>query len=218
MDENTQRPVLHWLEGQGWLVLSGRADALSDVRALALGRIQADGGIAYIGLDSDDYDDLIEDMGELGAPTGYLVNIMTEDDETIRTRLEEASMILIPDEYPPEEIRSALTGAALEGVKKAYERGAIVMGEGRSASLFGALFMTTDGVASDGLHWLDESFIIPSVTSITDSQEARMLLEKQVVKVAVGLGEGAALVLGPQGAVEAWGDENVTIILGKDQA
>ncbi|GAB4509195.1 MAG: hypothetical protein OHK0046_03780 [Anaerolineae bacterium] len=203
-------PLFNWLEGAGWLVLSGRPDMLSDVRAMALSRIQADGGIAYIGLDNDDYDDLIEDVGELGGPTGYLVNIMTEDDETIRTRLSEAGMIFIPQDYPPETLKSALVGAALEGVKTAYERGALVMGEGTSASLFGVKFMTEDGIATDGLNWLENAF----VTSEDLTEDARVLLETRIANVAISIGEGAALVLGPEGQVERWGEDAVRIVLG----
>lgn len=205
--------VFNWIQGAGWIVLSGGPDALREVRAKALGRISADGGVAYVGLDDDDYDDLIEDMGELGAPTGYLVNILTEDDETIKERLEDAALIFIPGEYRPEALRPALPGAAEKAIKAAYERGAIVLAEGTSASLFGGKLLLETGIAVDGLGWVEDAFIVPAVSSIADSEEARALLTAHVANVAIGIGYGSALALGPGGLVETWGEEAVTIAL-----
>ena len=205
--------ILRWREGLGWLVLSGGVDTLREVRAQALGRIAAGGGIAYIGLDDDDYDDLIEDMGELGAPTGYLVNIMTEDDETIRDRLHDAAMVFIPDHYRPEVLLPALPGAANDGIKAAYERGAIVLAEGTSATLMGAKVLLETGIAVDGLGWLEDSFVVPAITSIADSEAARAILSTHVANVAIGIDVGSALALGPSEQVETWGDSVVTVAL-----
>lgn len=206
--------ILRWYAGQGWLVLSGGADPLSEIRAQALGRISADGGIAYLGLDDDDYDDLIEDMGELGAPTGYLVNIMTEDDETIRQRLQDAAMIFIPDHYRPEALLPALPGAAADGLKSAYERGAIILAEGSSVALLGSKVRVETGEAVNGLGYLEDTFIVSAVESIAESESARMMLSAHVANVAIGVGIGSALVLGPDDHIETWGKSVVTIALG----
>lgn len=205
--------MLNWPESRGWLVLSGMPDALSDIRALALTKIYAEGGVAYIGLDDDDYDDLMDDMGELGAPTGYLVNIMTEDDVTIKDRLEHAAMVFLPDEYPPEALHAALRGIALEGIKAAYERGAVIMAEGASIGLFGMLFMA-DEIAREGFNWLEDSLIVPNVSSITQSDMAQKLLATDSVKMAVGVGAGSAMVLGPAQQIETWGAREVTLVFG----
>ena len=123
--------VLTWRSGNGWLVLSGGPDSLSEIRAQALTRMTLVGGAAYISLDDDD-DDVLEDLGELGGPTGYLVNVLLEDDDTIRARLKEAGLVLLPDNVDPEVLRSALMGAAVEAILDAFERGA---GGGAGAGL-----------------------------------------------------------------------------------
>ena len=89
--------VLRWRDGRGWLVLSGWAEAGSEVRAQAIGRTAADGGVAYVSLGNDTNvaEAALLDMEDLGAASGYLVDVLSEDDETIRTKLAEASMIVI---------------------------------------------------------------------------------------------------------------------------
>lgn len=207
------KPVLSWPDGSGWLVLSGGRDSLGDIRAQALSRIFIDGQVVYVGLDDDDYDDLLDDMGELGAPTGYLVNILTEDDATIYTALSTAAMIVIPEHDNMEVMRSALKGAAADGIRAAYEQRAVILAEGRSAALFGSRLLSDSDEVVDGLGWVSETLIVPAIVSVAQSRAARDLLATHLVNVAVGLGVGSALVLGPDGLIETWGP-HVTIALG----
>lgn len=209
--------VLRWVNGEGWLVLSGRNDILSEVRAMALSRANAEGGVAYIGLDDDDNEDLIEDMAELGAPTGYLVNIVAEDDETIRQRLEDASLIVIPDGYEPEIMYSSLTGVAIEAIRGAYKQGVVVLVEGEQISLFGKYFKLHDGTTKEGYDFVENSLLLANVVSLADSDVAIAMLESRLVTVALGIGIGSALVLGPNNIVETWGKRQVSIALGGSQ-
>lgn len=205
--------VLSWPDGTGWLALSGGRDALGDIRAQALSRIFIDGQVVYVGLDNDDYDDLLEDMGDLGAPAGYLVNILTEDDATIYDALSKAAMIVIPEHDDMDMMRSALKGAAVDGIRAAYEQHAVILAEGRGAALFGAKLLSDADEVVDGLDWVKETVIVPSIVSVAQSKTARDLLATHLVNVAVGLGIGSALVLGPNGLIETWGQQ-VTIALG----
>ena len=207
--------ILRWPDGPGWLVLSAGGDqtlgAMDDIRASALTRITIDGGVAYVGLNEGDHDDLIEEMGDMGAPTGYFVNVRLEDDVTIREILEDAGMILLPAEVDVMALREALQGAALEGMTSALARGAVVLAEGESIRLFGALI--DEGVP--GFGWLENAFVVPNVSSISEAVVARAILSRGIVEFAVGIGDGSALVLGPERRVEAWGNGNITISLGK---
>ncbi len=206
--------ALKWIDGRGWLVLSASPTFDSEIRALTLARAKAMGGVAYIGLDVDDAEDALEDMSELGAPTGYLVNIMTEDDETIHKRLTECSVVIIPGDYPVDALINALKGAAIDALKDAFERGVVILAESRSASVFGKIVSLYSGRMIDGLNWVEDAVIIPDILSITDSEDARVALETKTVKVAVGLGSGSALVLGPSNLIEIWGEKHVTIGFG----
>lgn len=206
--------VLHWLDGQGWLVLSATPGADSAVRAQALDRAAADGAVVYGSFGGDTADKALEDMESLGAPSGYVVDLLTEDDETIRTKLSEASIIVIGSNSPVEAVRSALLGAAVEGIQIAFENGAVILAEGAAASVFGSWVVLDDARITPGLAWLHRAVIIPDVTSVADSPAARSVLVSQPLGIAVGLGKGSALSLGPQGEVETWGSRRVTLVLG----
>jgi hypothetical protein len=206
--------VLNWIEGRGWLILSGGADALGEVRSMALARMNAIGRVAYVSLDDDGDEALMDDMADLGAPTGYIVNVMVEDDETIRERLADVGLVVIPGEAGVGFLRSSLLGAALDGVRDAYERGAVIFAEGEAASLFGVSVVDEDGAILDGFGWVDDSYIAIGVTSVADSDYARQVLTSGKATVGIGVNIGSALALGPAGSIETWGEGQVTIALG----
>lgn len=206
--------ILRWSAGNGWLVLSGGDDPGGEVRAQTLRRLPVDGGVAYIGLDADDAETVMDDLAELGAPTGYLVNILTEDDDTIRARLQEAALIVIPGDLLLENLLSGLLGAGVDGMRAALERGAVILAEATSAILFGRFIPLASGEMIPGLNWLEDVFIMPGVTSLVESEMARAVLTSHDVQAGIGLGWGSALALGPGGAVEVLGKGEVTVALG----
>lgn len=206
--------VLRWESGAGWLILSGGPDALSDIRAEALSRMIPDGEIIYIGVDEAAADDLIEDMGELGATTGFLVNVLIEDDNSIASHLSNAALVVIPAEIDPRDLHSVLQGAAIKAIREAYQRGAVILIEGDSSAVFGHLYVV-DGMGYEGFGWLQSALIVPGVTSINESAVAQDVLAADAAALAVGVGMGSALALGPQGQVETWGHREVTLALGR---
>lgn len=211
-----ENQVLNWMDGSGWLVLSGGPDPLSEIRAQSLTRIAADGGVAYIGVNEQDNEALIEDLGELGAPTGYLVNVMAEDDDTISQRLADASLIVVPGDIDLSTLRGGLLGAAVKGMQKAFDQGAVILIERSAVMLFGSVIVTEEGTELEGLDWLHNAFVVPAITSISESQKAREILTRMRASIAVGIGEGSALVLGPNSEIELWGKKQVTITLGSN--
>src|SRR5690606_1627156 len=208
--------IFQWLDGRGWLILSGGADVGGEVRAAALSRASADGGIACIALSSDPAagDHLLDDVEDLGAPSGYLVDVAAEDDQTVQTKLGEASVIILLTDGTAEAVRSALKGAAIEGIQTAYQNGAVVLAEGACAMAFGGYLVTPGGSVAPGLGWLASSLVLPGVESA--AEQAKDLLAVQPNGIAVGIGVGSALALGPDGQVETWGKGPVTVALGAD--
>jgi hypothetical protein len=206
--------VFQWLDGRGWLVLSGGADTGGEIRGLALARSSADGGVACIALSSDpgagDY--LLDDVEDLGAPSGYVVDIAAEDDAAVRAKLVEAGVIIMLTDDTPETVRSALTGAAIEGIQIAYQQGAVVLAEGACAMAFSKYIAAPDGSLAPGLNWLEDTLILTGVDSAAAA--AKPLLATQPSGIAVGIGVGSALALGPDGQVETWGQGQVTVVLG----
>lgn len=207
--------VLRWLDGRGWLVLSGSPS--DEIRALALGRAAADGGVAYVTFgQSIEAEKTLADMEDLGAPSGYLVDVLTEDDATIHTRLGDASLIVITGGDSVDEMRSALLGAAASGIQEAFANGALILAEGLSAMLTGAWVISDSGALTPGLEWVDGALIIPALTSVVGSQQAQEVLAAQPMGIAVSIGAGSALALGPDGEVETWGQKQVTVTLGRN--
>lgn len=201
--------------GAGWIVLSGGADAGSVIRAQALRRVYAEGGSAYLVLRDDDADAALDDMDDLGAPTGYQVNLSTEDDDTIREQISAASLVVITAADEPHDLLGSLRGAAEHGLRDAYENGAVLLFEGVSAALLGAYWMGDDGVVYEGLNWLQNSIVLPA-TSSQQAETAQQFIGETPSAFVVGIGLGAALALGPRGAVEVWGDRRVSVALGRD--
>lgn len=207
--------VLRWREGQGWLVLSGGVDHGSHIRALVLQRATAEGGVAYISLNATAESAALDDMEDLGAPTGYLVDVLAEDDQTVRTRLAEAGIIVIEDTTSLESLRSGLFGAAVEGMQAAFERGAIILAEGAGAAVMGAWVLRESGQLAVGLKWLENALIVPGMTSLAESPAARAALVSEPTALALGIGIGSALALGPDGLIETWGKRAIIITLGR---
>jgi hypothetical protein len=199
--------VLHWLDGRGWLILSGGAD--DDIRAQALGRVAADGGVACVSL-SGDPDALADDIADMGAPSGYLVDVFGEDDLTLRDKLGQAGMIVIVGGASAADARGALSGAALEGIETAYANGAVILLEDYSAMAFGSWLIEDE--VKPGLDWLIGAAVL---TGVDDAAlNAKPILDAQPTAVAIAIMIGSALALGPDGQVETWGRREVTIALG----
>ncbi len=204
---------LYWLDGRGWIVLAGGGrDA---VRAHALSVAAADGGVAYVAVDdAAAAERLMLNLDDLGAPSGYLVNVRAEDAATVYDRLAEASVIVIGDLADVETLSARLGGAAAAGMRAAFEHGAVVLAEGAGAAALGAWVAAADGELIPGLGWLENALVLPGAVSAGGSEAARAALQAQPAALAVGLGAGSALALGPDGEVESWGEGQVTVVLG----
>jgi hypothetical protein len=59
---------------------------------------------------------------------------------------------------------------------------------------------------------LQEALVLPEVESA--AVVAKPLLAEEPTSIAVGIGIGSALALGPDGQVETWGMRQVTVALG----
>ena len=206
---------LEWIAGDGWLVFTGEHDDASELRAQSLHRIGLDRGFAYLGLNEAAGDEEIADFEDLGAPTGYLVNILTEDDETIRRNLRDVGLVVIDSQADPRRMLDALRGAAAEAVQEAYEHGALVLAEGPVAQIFGACWLSESGSLHEGLNWLTDTMILPGVGEQARVREtAAQVFERRPRTLALGISNGSALALGPGATLEVWGDQPVALTMG----
>ncbi|MEL6272381.1 MAG: hypothetical protein AAFR22_21435, partial [Chloroflexota bacterium] len=175
-------------------------------------RLDVDGALAIIVLDdAAAADDVLNDMQELGGPSGYLVNAMTEDDHTIKQQLADAAIVVVSSTAPPRNVKSYVLGAVIEGMQAAHDRGAIILAEGTAASVFGAYLLDGESLV-DGLNWLEKTGIVPDPEGLAESAEAQIMMSQHADVIMVGVGVGAALAFGD--TLEVWGNKHITIAPG----
>ncbi len=212
MSENT----LKYLSGRGWIVLSGGNTEGSPIRAKALTRAREYGITAYISSADDGGDSLLDDMEDLGARSGYFIDPEYDDPEDIIEEMKTASLIVVEVGSSLDSLYHMLRGATVEGIRQAYERGGVVLVEGLATNIFGRWVLSDEGEIVDGLNWVQNAFIEAQSTGAEDSRAVQTVLNEIAEAVAINVASGSAIALGPDGAVEVWGEEqNVTISLGR---
>src|ERR1041385_2863589 len=112
-----QTRVIRWRDGAGWLVLSGGESETaegSEIEAETLARVPAGDPLAYVWAagDVETADRHLATFEELGAPTGFLVDVLTEDDDTLRRQLADSGLVVIGDGPNLDGLRSGILGAA----------------------------------------------------------------------------------------------------------
>jgi hypothetical protein len=177
-----------------------------------LAKVAAGDPIAYVWAagDVETADKHLDALHDLGGPTGYLVDVMTEDDESLRKQLSEAGLIVLGDGPNVKGLRSGLLGAALEGMNEAFERGGVILGIGQGAAMLGSVLPEVQG-----LDLVEKAAIVPAYEGEDQKNTLRKLLEKNPDSYGLGIATGSALALGPGGEVEPWGKGQITVALGK---
>lgn len=202
-----------WLDSNGWLVLSGPPDALSEIRAQALSRYDGAGALAYISLAPDLGDALMDDMAELGAPAGYLVDLEDPDNNEIYQRLSAAGMIIIEAHRHPDRLRNLMSHTVASALKSALEHGAVILFEGEAAALAGQHQLTAAGELTAGLNFVGNALVATVADNAAESTLARNIQRQLPHSSILGLARGAALALGPARQLETWGAGDITITL-----
>lgn len=204
-----------WLDSPGWLVLSGSADAQSELRALALSRCDAAGALAYISLAADQGDALMDDLAELGAQAGYLVDLEETDNNAIHERLSGAGMIVIEAGADMRRLQRLMSQTVTHALKAALQDGALVLLEGLAATLAGSVYLDSAGKLARGLKLVEDVYVAVDVNSVFESAAAARVMRNRPGTVGIAIDRGAALALGPQQRVETWGQQEITFSLGE---
>ena len=203
-----------WLESPGWLVLSGSADPLSEIRAQALSRYNTVDAIAYISLAHDMGDALMDDMAELGAPTGYLVDLEDADNNEIHERLNTAGMIVVESNGSAERLMRLMTQTVTHAMKTALDYGALILFEGAAAAIVGEHMLKSNGELAAGMKFVQNVLVAPDISSFNEQADLSNARHMLPDLACIGLPPGAALALGPDQRIETWGEREVTISLG----
>ena len=205
---------LYWVESSGWIIMSGSADPLSEIRARALSRHDVGGAIAYVSLSDDMGDALMDDMAELGAPSGYLVDLSEQDNNEIYERLSAAGMIVIAADIVSDRLSQLVTHTVAHALKEALNLGAVILFEGAASAIAGEYIVSAEEEIRAGLKLVGNAILLPDVGSIAESKRATTARRHLPEATFIGLEAGAALVLGPDQQIETWGPGQVTIGLG----
>jgi cyanophycinase len=224
----TQAGPLQWRTGAGWLILAGggrwQTGETGSVDAAALSWADLDRPIVVLltaGGSSADGEALLEYYGEMGGPSGYILPIHTRADAQ-RTEnyqlLAEAGLIYISD--GPDLVGLIQTlheSPALAGLERAFDDGASIVGMGSGAVALGAWASSQDATDQvvTGWGWLPGVIVEPHFTGTESSDRLRNLLNTHPDCLGLGIPDGTALALGPNGRVETLGEGQVTVVLGK---
>jgi hypothetical protein len=214
-----QANIFRWRAGNGWLVLSGggawQSEDVLSVEASMLGHTVSQGPVAYVWAagDIEVADRHMEALRDLGARTGYLVDILAEEDNVLFRQLSEAGVIILGDGPRREVLRESLVGVALRGIEEAFNRGATIYAVGASAAVLGIHAVEGDELVT-GFNWLAHSIMLPGYTG-EQAERLRSWVQQHPESYGLGLSEGAALALGPCGEVEVWGNAAITVSLGQ---
>lgn len=219
-----QSSIFQWHEGAGWLVLCGGGDfATGDTEAVdaqMLTRGAADGALVYINAANEEPDhaeQYLAYLSELGGRSGYTVDIVMEDDNSLKRMLGEAGIIIIGDGPHRTRLYNSLHGAAIEGITQAYAQGAVVMGVGIGASVFGqwVLGLPDNNPLAEGFAWLSYGAVLGAPLRPEEKVSLQRLLNAQPTAFGLGIWPGSALTLGPSRQVELWGNQQISISLGQ---
>lgn len=210
MSSPENRPF-SWYDAIGFLVLAGSNTSDSPIRAQVITRAATDGGIAYISLAEDGGDAFLEDMDDLGAPPGFMIDLYEDDPETIEDGLSEAGIVVIQAGERIDTLYAALRGKTIGLLRSVLERGAFIFVEGDAIQIFGTWFVSDEGQLRDGFDWVHNSLIIPDTQNPEMIQALLMNIPKAI---GLTIGQASALVLTYDQTMELWGNRDVKISFG----
>ena len=90
-------------------------------------------------------------MEDLGAPSGFLIDLMDPDGAQITEDLSRASVIVIESGIDLDPMLNGFPQPAIDGLEQALNNGCVILVEGVGINLFGRWIMTDGGDLVDGL-------------------------------------------------------------------
>lgn len=221
----TQAGPLTWQTGAGWLVLVGGGKwdqgETEEVDAAVLMRANFSQPVAFLPTASGSLtygEALLDYYVELGGPHGYVVPIFDAagaNDPQNRRLLAEAGLIYLGG-GETERLVQALRGSpALEGMAEAFATGAIIVGMSAGAVALGAWGLPEEGEPFPCWGWVHNGIVEPHFAGADSAPRLRALLAAHPGMLGLGIPEGCALALGPEGQVDTWGAGRITVVLAE---
>ena len=223
-----QQGPLHWLDGEGWLVLAGGGDWRRgdtdpiDAQVLSLANLDRPMVILLSEGSRSTADDLLEHFTVLGGPGGEAFSLaeMTREQlqtERFTTLLQEAGILYLGGENPLPLVNNLYNTEALRFIVEGYStlQGLMLVGMGAGAAALSRWVFTPQPPYQQamGLGFLINAVVVPHFTGTENSPILRALPQIGDNLLGLGIPDGAALTLGPQGQVETWGEGQVTAVV-----
>ena len=215
---------MQWRTGAGWLVLlgGGRWEDNETIHSQAISAITDESPIAFIPAADPDPtrgEAFLSYYTDLGAPHGYVVPVQDQqsaNDPANYRRLANASLIYIGGGSLQRLLETLEGTHAIDALAAAFDGGAVIVGEEAGAMLLGRWGINAaQGKIYPGWGWVSDALIVPHYAP-ERSRPVHAALHRYPEAIALGVPDGVALALGPEGELATWTDidQQVTVTLG----
>lgn len=225
-----QRGGLEWVEGSGWIVLAGGGSIargeldLITARVLTLANLDRPLVVLHAGEHPEEAEAeaLVDHYTALGGPGGeaFVVSGMSRsqmDDPDFLSLLTEAGILHLSGEDPHALTRALHNTQALKRIVLGFAtlQGLIIVGSGGGAEALGAWIPHPEEPSGEvtGLNFLRTAIVAPHFTRTEEAEALHRLLHRRPGFIGLGIPDGTALGLGPEGEVETWGVGEVTAVV-----
>lgn len=224
---------LHWLDGEGWLVLLGGGDwrngstDQADAQLLSVANLDRPMLILMAEGSRTAAEETLEHFTTLGGPGGeaYTLETLTRDYlETpgFLTLLMEAGILYLGGENPLPLVNTLVNTEAFRQIVEGYStlQGLTIVGAAAGAAALGHWVFTSRPPYQQvlGLGFVMNTVVVPHFTRTEDSPILRALPKLGDSLLGLGVPDGTALALGPNGQVEMWGEGQVTAVVSAGSA
>jgi hypothetical protein len=223
-----QQGPLHWLDGEGWLILVGGGDWRRgdtdpiDAQILSLANLDRPMVILLAEGSGSAADDLLEHYTVLGGPGGEAFSLANMNRDQLQTEsfimlLQEAGILYLGGENPFPLVNNLYNTLALRYIVEGYStlQGLMLVGVGAGAAALSRWVFTPQPPYQQamGLGFVINAVVVPHYTTTENSPILRSLPQIGSNLLGLGIPDGTALALGPQGQVETWGDRQITAVV-----
>lgn len=220
---------LAWVDGNGWLVLSGGGDwrrgetDVIDANALSLANLDRPTVVILSEGTPADVEGILEHYVALGGSGGEGIILSEREDalqdEAFLSLLGEAGILYLGGERPLMLASTLHRTRALRLIVQGFatQQGLIIVGAGGGAAALSAWVRSTGKTETEspGLNFLRSGIVAPHFTTTEEAVVLRRLLRDHPGFVGLGIPDRTALALGPRGEVEQWGDGEITAVINQ---
>ena len=219
---------LEWIDGNGWLVLSGSDTHCAgltgevDARLLTVANLDRPLVVLLSEGERSEAEAVVQHFVALGGPAGagfILADLTARDLERgeLPELLGAAGILYLGGNSPLALVEQLRPSPLLKGMVRGFAtlQGLLIVGAGEVGRALGAWFVDSDDQLVTGLNFLRSAIIAPHFTGSAQAMELQRVLQARPGFVGLGIPRGTALALGPRGQVQSWGSGEVTAVVRK---